>query len=207
MTDKNQERNSDKSQKPMSVRTLTVSIFILIAALGIGMVIREFRTAPDKKEPVAKVNEETQKDTSAEQQTPEIIYTIPQNIEQPDPVKEVAVEPEPEPEPEPVYQEPVQNEQIDARNEQRRQDSAQWMSWFGGLSQEDQMQLFRGSIITYMQLMQRWQNLPQEQVQQEQAVLRELIEGWQNLPAQDRQQGIQNIQYQLEQWLQYNQQY
>ena len=207
MADNKQTENFSKKQKTISTpKTIAISVFILITALGIGIVIKESRKVPTEKDPEVQSQVVTDANITNE---PEVIYTIPQNIDIPEPAEEVVVEPKPEPDPvpQPVSEEPVQNEQVNARDIQRRQDAMQWMSWFGSLSQEDQMQLFRGSIMSYLSLMQRWQNLPAEQVQQEQALLRGLIEGWQNLPAEDRQQGIQNIQYQIEQWLQYGQQY
>ncbi len=200
MTDQKRIEKTGNVQNSSLVKTLVISLLILAAAFGIGMLVRGFITDTSETEPAAQIDEEQNIDTPDE--LPEVVYTIPPVIEElPEPVEEVAVAPEP------VYEEPVQNQQRYPMTDQQRQDSTQWMSWFGTLTQEEQMQLFRGSIISFMQLMQRWQTLPPEQVMQERAFLRELIEGWQNLPQEQRQQGIENIQNQLQQWLQSGQQY
>jgi hypothetical protein len=202
MTDQKRTDNSGKVQNSSLAKTLIIAILILAAAFGIGMLVRGFRTDTSEMEPVVQIDEEQNNVTPDE--SLKVVYTIPPVIEElPEPVTEVAVKPEPEP----VYEEPVRNQPRNTMTDQQRQDATQWMSWFGTLTQEEQMQLFRGSIISFMQLMQRWQTLPQEQVMQERAFLRELIEGWQNLPPEDRQQGIENIQNQLQQWLQSGQQY
>ncbi|MBN2591517.1 MAG: hypothetical protein JXA96_16750 [Sedimentisphaerales bacterium] len=208
MTDIKQAENSNKEQKSILTNTLAISIIILIAAIGIGMVIRGIRNSSSEISSVDQVNEEQELDTPDE--LPEVVYTIPPVIEEePEPVREVVIEsdPEPEPEPEPVYEEPVQNERTYTLTEQQRQDAAQWISWLGTLTQEERTQLFRGSIMAFMQTMQRWQYMPPEQVMEERTFLRELIQGWRDLPPEERQQGIENIQNQLQQWLQSGQQY
>ncbi len=202
MTDQKRMEKTDNVQNSSLVKTLIISILILAAAFGIGMLVRGFRTDTTETEPAAQIDEEQNIDIPDE--LPEVVYTIPPVIEKiPEPVTEVAVEPEPEP----VYEEPVRNEQTYTLTEQQRQDAEQWTSWLRTLSQEEQMQLFRGSIIAFMQVMQRWQYMPPEQVMEERTFLRELIQGWRDLPPEERQQGIENIQNQLQQWLQSGQQY
>lgn len=202
MTDQKRMENPGNAQNSSLAKTLIISILILAAAFGIGMLVRGFRTDTSETEPAAKIDEEQNINTPDE--SPKVVYTIPPVIEElPEPVTEVAVEPEPEP----VYEAPVRSNQAYTLTEQQRQDAAQWMSWLGTLTQEERTQLFRGSIIAFAQLMQRWQYIPPEQAMEERIFLRELIEGWQNLPQEQRQQGIENIQNQLQLWLQSGQQY
>jgi hypothetical protein len=206
MTDQKLTDNPGNAQNPSIAKTLIIAIVILAVALGIGMLVRKFKTDSSEIEPVAQIDEEQNIDTPDE--SPEIVYTIPPVIKElPEPVTEVAVEPEPEPEPVPAYEVPVQNERPYTLTEQQRQDASQWMSWLGTLTQEERTQLFQGSIMAFMQVMQRWQYMPPEQAMEERTFLRELIQGWQNLPQEERQQGIENIQNQLQQWLQSSQQY
>ena len=200
MTEQKQTENLNKTK---STKILVVSIIIIVAAIGIGMVIRGLRPDSTETEPVAQVDEIQ---NNIPEENTQVVYTIPPVIEESEPVEEVAVEPESEPEPEPVrVQPPVYNNENNAQNyydEQLRQDVTQWVSWLQTLSEEERTALFRGSIATFMQLMQRWQTIPPEQAEEERVFLENLIQGWRDLPVEDRQQGIENIQYQLEQWLQ-----
>jgi len=204
-----EQKQPDNNQKSSLATTIIIAVFILIAAFGIGLVIRNARTNSSEQKQVAQSDENNTQD---EQERPRIIYTtIPPITEIPEPmetVEEIFVEPEPEPiQQEPAYFEEENNNNEDYYATQRREDAAQWISWLSTLTEEERTALFRGSIVTFMQLMQRWQNIPPEQVMQERAFLEELVQGWRDLPPEDRQQGIENIQNQLEEWLQYGQQY
>lgn len=192
------------NQKPISIKTIAGAAAVLIAAVGIGLVIRQIRSRPVEQEPVVQAPEDV-----PQVETP-VIRPLRRerenrNVEPPQPpVEEVVVEPEPEVV-EPVQAEPAYTPEEQLRN-QRTEDARQWMSWLGTLSQEERTQLFRGSIMSFLSLMQRWQYLPPEQAQAEYAQLQQLVLTWQNLPTEDRQQGIQAIQQQLQQWLQSGQQ-
>lgn len=206
MTEQKRTENQSNVQNSSIAKMSVIAILILAAAFGIGMLVRKFKTDSSEIETVAQIDEERSIDTPDE--SPELVYTIPPVIEEtPEPVREVAVEPEPVPQPEPVSEGPVQNMQRNTLTEQQRQDATQFMSWLGTLTQEERTQLFRGSIMAFMQMMQRWQYMPPEQVMEERTFLRDLIQGWRDLPPEDRQQGIENIQNQLQQWLQSGQQY
>ena len=81
-------------RKPALTRQLAGAVLVLVAAAGIGMVIREFRfRAAREKHPAQAPKAAQPADTSK--------MTKPQDIEEPLPVEEVVVEPEP-PAPEPA---------------------------------------------------------------------------------------------------------
>lgn len=89
----NRKSGPGAGQKPISIRHLAVAALVLVAAGGVGMVIREyrFRTAREK---LAEEVDETAQPTEAPKSSqlpkePEI-----RNIDQPLPVEEVSVEPE-----------------------------------------------------------------------------------------------------------------
>jgi hypothetical protein len=191
------------NQKPIPVTTIVISIFILFMAFGAGFLIKKARTG--QQEPVVQEVQQTD--------VPEVPKFTPkpevQVIQRQEPIVEV------------VDGQNAQDKQSYTGNNRRagesnnqsenqvnnqREDAQQWMSWFGNLPQEERQQLMRGTMISMLSLVQRWQNMPQEEVQAERAKLQELIQGWRNLPSEDRQQGIQNIQQQIEQWMQNNQQ-
>ena len=208
MTDNKQTENSGKSQKAQSIKMLVISILVLLGAFGIGIVIRNARTDKPEKEPVVQ-----KQDVDNQQKEPVVKYTIPENIviPEPDPEEEVVVESKPEPRTrpvrEPAHEEPVQNQPAFSMNEQRMQDAMQWFSWFSNLSQEDRQILAQGVQEMIFSVIQRWQYMAPEQAQAEREELEQLFRGWQDMPQEERQQGIQIMQMQIEQWLQYGQQY
>ena len=86
----NRKSRSNTVQKPISIRQLAGAVLVLVAALGIGMVIREYRFRSFGEKPVA--------------EAPKVVRPVEvpviQNVEEEVPVEEVIVEPEPiEPEP------------------------------------------------------------------------------------------------------------
>ena len=206
MTDQNHSDNSIKAKKSSSTYLIIISFTILIAAVGMGIIIREIRKDSIDTEYVELFDEDQSIDTPEE--STEVVYTVPPVIEEiPEPFVEVE-EPAYE-EPEPVYEEPepVDDRRTFTLTDQQRQDATQWMTWLETLSPEERTALLRGTVMSFMQLMQRWQYMPAEEVMQERVFLQTLIQEWRDLPPEDRQRGIENIQYQLEQRLQYGQQY
>jgi hypothetical protein len=197
------KNNSGGVPKPISTKTLTISLLVLLAAFGIGMVIREFRSV--EQEPVSQTPVTTQ--PAEEPQVPEIPQRPRIPIERPRPVENVVVEPEPAPQ-EQVQNEPVytQDDQAAMRRQQQRQDAMQMISWYSSLTPEEQQQLRQGIMMSAMSLMQRWQTMPPEQAQAEQTQLGEMFRQFRNLPDAEREQGILLIQQQLEQILQSGQQ-
>jgi hypothetical protein len=89
------KNSSNTAQRPISTRTLAGAVLVLLAALGIGMIIREFRF----RLAVEKLPAQTPKTV----QPPDILETNQapkepeiQNIQEQLPVEEVFVSPEPE---------------------------------------------------------------------------------------------------------------
>lgn len=197
-----QKKKSGNSQNPVSTKTLVISAGVLLAALVIGLTIREIRTRSVEPQ-VANVTPDVN-ETPKEPEIPIIVRSRR-------PVEDVAVTPPaPQTQPEPVIEEPVRNEQANAMNNRQMmwqnspqmQDAVQLMSWFGNLSQEERTQLMQGLMTSFLGIMQRWQTMPSEQVQAEREQFQQMIQNFRNLPPDQRQQGIQVIQQQLEQWLQ-----
>jgi len=93
------------NQKPISTRTLAVAVLVLVAAAGIGMVIREYRFRSSGEKPPAQAPKAVQpRDIPGTRQAtkePEI-----QNIQEELPIEDVFVEPEPNA-PEPVSPPPT----------------------------------------------------------------------------------------------------
>ncbi len=194
---------SGNAQKPVSANVIVLSVIVLLAALGIGIVIKQIRSS--SIEPELSVQASKTDDTNESREPEFPVY-------KPLPIEQVYVEPEPEPEPQEqqqIQEEPalVQEEPQETQNENPQvQDIRQWMSWLGTLAPQERMQLIQGVLGSMMSLMQRWQSIPVEQAQAESAELEQMFEQWRNLPAEQRQQGIQAIQQQLEQYLQAGQQ-
>ena len=207
MTEQEQTEKMSNTQSSSLKNTIGISVIIIIAAIGIGMIIRGFQTNSTEQKIVAQ-NDDEAPSISENQQTPVIIYDIPQEVIPPEP-EEIVV---PEPAPEPVQEEPPANTSENNNSQeyyrsQRMQDMVQWLSWFSNLSQEDQAILAQGVRNMIFSLIQRWQYMPPEQAQAERQQLEQMFQGWQDLPPEEREQGIQMMQIQMEQWLNSNQQY
>jgi len=81
----NGKSRSNTVQKPISIKKLAGPVLVLLAAVGIGMVIREFRFRSSGEEHVSQAPKAVQP-----ADLPEI-----QNIQEQLPIEEVFVEPEP----------------------------------------------------------------------------------------------------------------
>src|SRR4030042_446005 len=79
------KNSSNTGQKTISTKTLSGAVLVLLAAVGIGMVIREFRFRSAGEKPLAQALKAVQPPD-----IPEI-----QNIQEQLPLEEVFVEPEP----------------------------------------------------------------------------------------------------------------
>jgi hypothetical protein len=99
------KNSSNTVQKPISIRTLVGSVLVLLAAAGIGMIIREFRFRSAGEKPLVQAPKAVQtpdiQETRQTPKEPEI-----QNIQEQLPIEEVFVEPEPLV-PEPVGPPPI----------------------------------------------------------------------------------------------------
>jgi hypothetical protein len=209
-SDKAAAGSSNKTQQQIPVKTLAGSVLALLVIFGISLVIREIRFHSTMQEPVEQAGEHAESKEVSE--TPEVSQEPQvQIVEEQAPVEEVYVEPVPElpiqvqVEPEEQYDQQAygwNNWQGWQSDSQRMEDAIQWMSWASTLTAEERMQLMQSSMTSMISLMQRWQSMSPEQVQEERAQWEEVIQQWRNLPSEDRQQGIQLIQQQLEEWLQ-----
>jgi hypothetical protein len=99
------KNSSNTGQKSITIRTLAGAVLVLMAAFGIGIVIREFRFRSAGQKLPAQAPQAVQR-----RETPEI-RQVPkehqiQDIRQQLPIEEVFVEPEP-PKPEPVSPPPA----------------------------------------------------------------------------------------------------
>lgn len=197
------QNRSKTGQYPIPPKILIGVIIVLMAAGIIGTLIRDFGSLSIKEEPVVQVDE-----TDERPDLPE----IPEVVKHPS-LKEVFIETETEFEQEQLPHGTVRSERNAAQNNQtdnqlntaRLEDALQWISWFGELPVQDRRELMRGTMMSTLSLIQRWQNMSPEQVQEERAQLREVFQEWYNLPQEERFKGIQILQEQLEQLLYYQQ--
>ena len=90
----NRKSRSGAGRKPASIRQLAGAVLVLVAAVGMGLAIREFRFRSAREKQLAQAQKVAQPadipQTSQAPKEPEI-----QNIQEPLPVEEVFVEPEP----------------------------------------------------------------------------------------------------------------
>ena len=88
------KNSSNTVQKPISTRTLAGSVLVLVAAVGIGMVIREFRFRASGEKRLAQAPKAVQpRDILRTRQAPKEPEI--QDIQEELPIEEVFVEPEP----------------------------------------------------------------------------------------------------------------
>ena len=87
------KNSSNTAEKPISTRTLAGSVLVLLAAFGIGMVIREFRfRSSGEKHPAQAPKVVQQRDIPVTRQAPKEPEI--QNIQEELPIEDVFVEPE-----------------------------------------------------------------------------------------------------------------
>jgi hypothetical protein len=88
------KNSSNTAEKPISTRTLAGAVLVLLAAFGIGMVIREFRFRSSGEKHLAQAPKAVQpRDILRTRQTPKEPEI--QDIQEELPIEEVFVEPEP----------------------------------------------------------------------------------------------------------------
>ncbi len=92
--DKGVKNSSNTVQKPISTKTLAGAVLVLLGAVGIGMVIREFRFRSSGEKPLAPAPKAVQpRDIPGTRQAPKEPEI--QDIQEQLPTEEVFVEPEP----------------------------------------------------------------------------------------------------------------
>ena len=197
-------------KKTKSELMIIVSAVVLLGAYGIGLAIRHMRFMSAQTTPQTHVDmaeQQTNLDMNKPlPDTPEIVYVITQDVEEPNekPVETADEQGEVESE--------NQRAQDQLRNEggfRNRQFGGnmqwgidqQWFDWADSLTEEQRARLERGMMLMW----QRWQNFSGEDAQAEQARMMEMMLKWQNMNDTQRQQAIQRIQQQLQQWLQTDQ--
>ena len=207
----NTNRNySNKVKHKMSPNTVIISVVVLLAALGIGVVIRNLRSLSFEQGPVIQDIENNEKSdvqeiSEIEEKPIDIVYV-------PEPQPEPVIEPEPIEGPLPRNR--VQDERNTGSDNEINpvdvagfEDAMQWIEWFRGLPPEYRDELRKNTIASIFSLIQRWQYLPPEQIQAEREEIRAIFQGWYDLPTEERILGIQMMQQQIEGILDYQYNY
>ena len=104
----NKKSRSNGVQKPMSIKRLTGVVVVLVAAVAVGVAIREFRFSAWEKQQAQKAGQPAEPKTAQAPKQPES-----QNTQEQPPVEQVAVEPQP-PAPEPAAPPPQADSQADS---------------------------------------------------------------------------------------------